>query len=316
METGYVEFDNLDQIADIFGPHDRYVDIIEKALNVLIKQKEAGVHITGEAENVKVAKDTISSLKKVYNDGNALSVWAVNQALEYAAGGASEEMAEAMADIVAVTHKGKPVSCKTAGQKRYVNAIKENTITICTGPAGTGKTYLAMALAVTALKRKEISKIVLTRPAVEAGEKLGFLPGDLQEKVDPYLTPLYDALGEFLGEDKYAKLEERGVIEAAPLAFMRGRTLKDCFVVLDEAQNCTTAQMKMFLTRLGENSKMVITGDVTQTDLPKNEPSGLEHAIKLLCNIEGIATHSFGRRDVIRHPLVQQIIDAYERVDR
>lgn len=313
METGHVEFESLDQITDIFGPHDSYVEIIEKALGVRVKQIDTGIDITGEKESVKAAADTFEALKKIRENSGNLSVWTANQAVEFAKKGNADDIADAMADVVAVTSKGKPVSCKTVRQKKYINAIRENTITICTGPAGTGKTYLAMALAVTALKKKEISKIVLTRPAVEAGEKLGFLPGDLQEKVDPYLTPLYDALGEFLGEDKYTKLEERGVIEAAPLAFMRGRTLKDSFIVLDEAQNCTIPQMKMFLTRLGENSKMVITGDITQTDLPRNAKSGLKHAIELLDGIEDIAIASFGKNDVIRHPLVQKIIDAYEK---
>lgn len=315
METGHVGFENIDEITDVFGPQNRYVGIIEKALNVIIRQKETGAEVIGEKENTAAAIDALEALKKVYNDGNSLSAWTAEQAVEFAKKGKGAQMAEAMEDVVAVTHKGKPISCKTVSQKEYIKAIRDNTITICTGPAGTGKTYLAMALAVTALKRKEISRIILTRPAVEAGEKLGFLPGDLQEKVDPYLTPLYDALGEFLGEEKYAKLEERGIIEAAPLAFMRGRTLKDSFIVLDEAQNCTISQMKMFLTRLGENSKMVITGDVTQTDLPRNTKSGLQHAVDLLGGIDGIAAHSFERKDVIRHPLVQKIIDAYENAD-
>lgn len=221
-----------------------------------------------------------------------------------------------MGDIVAITHKGKPVKCKTIGQKNYMRAIEENTVVFAIGPAGTGKTYLAMAKAIVALKNKEISRIILTRPAVEAGEKLGFLPGDLQDKVDPYLRPLYDALYDFMGPDGYAKLQEKGVIEVAPLAYMRGRTLTDSFIILDEAQNCSPEQMKMFLTRFGENSKVVVTGDITQIDLPEERKSGLKKTADILSGIDGIEVIYLTNRDVVRHRLVKDIIKAFERYEK
>lgn len=313
MGIKHVEFKTVDDLCEAFGPQDKYLSKIEKAFDITVRAKDANVEINGEESNVKMGEDTILTIKKIIEDKNPVTGWVVDQAIDYAKHGKGMEAAEAMTDAIAFTHRGKPITCKTLRQKQYVDAINNSTITFCIGPAGTGKTYLAIALAVAALKRKEIAKIIVTRPAVEAGEKLGFLPGDLQEKVDPYLTPLYDALAEFLGEDKFAKLEERGVIEAAPLAFMRGRTLKDSFIVLDEAQNCTIPQMKMFLTRLGENSRMVVTGDVTQTDLPYKEESGLKHAVDILKDIDGISISKFTRDDVIRHPLVQKIIDAYDK---
>lgn len=313
MGIKHVEFKTVDDLCEAFGPQDKYLSKIEKAFDITVRAKDANVEINGEESNVKMGEDTILTIKKIIEDKNPVTGWVVDQAIDYAKHGKGMEAAEAMTDAIAFTHRGKPITCKTLRQKQYVDAINNSTITFCIGPAGTGKTYLAIALAVAALKRKEIAKIIVTRPAVEAGEKLGFLPGDLQEKVDPYLTPLYDALAEFLGEDKFAKLEERGVIEAAPLAFMRGRTLKDSFIVLDEAQNCTIPQMKMFLTRLGENSRMVVTGDVTQTDLPYKEKSGLKHAVDILKDIDGISISKFTRDDVIRHPLVQKIIDAYDK---
>lgn len=313
MGIKHVEFKTVDDLCEAFGPQDKYLSKIEKAFDITVRAKDANVEINGEESNVKMGEDTILTIKKIIEDKNPVTGWVVDQAIDYAKHGKGMEAAEAMTDAIAFTHRGKPITCKTLRQKQYVDAINNSTITFCIGPAGTGKTYLAIALAVAALKRKEIAKIIVTRPAVEAGEKLGFLPGDLQEKVDPYLTPLYDALAEFLGEDKFAKLEERGVIEAAPLAFMRGRTLKGSFIVLDEAQNCTIPQMKMFLTRLGENSRMVVTGDVTQTDLPYKEKSGLKHAVDILKDIDGISISKFTRDDVIRHPLVQKIIDAYDK---
>ena len=230
--------------------------------------------------------------------------------------GAADDIAGIMSGVIAVTSRGKPVKCKTVGQKKYAEAIKKNTVVFGIGPAGTGKTYLAVALAVAAYKSKNVEKIILTRPAVEAGEKLGFLPGDLQNKVDPYLRPLYDALQEMFGLENYVKLMERGAIEIAPLAYMRGRTLSGAFIILDEAQNTTKEQMKMFLTRLGENSKMVITGDVTQVDLPDGKKSGLKHAAEILKNIEGISVVNLTHRDVVRHPLVMNIIAAYEKKEK
>ena len=227
--------------------------------------------------------------------------------------GSTVDVGGVLKDVVAFTARGKPVKCKTVGQQKYVSAIRANTITFGTGPAGTGKTYLAVALAVAAYKAKEVEKIILTRPAVEAGEKLGFLPGDLQTKVDPYLRPLYDALQELFGLETYAKLMEKGVIEVAPLAYMRGRTLTSAFVILDEAQNATREQMKMFLTRLGEGSRMVVTGDLTQTDLPEGKTSGLRHAVNVLKGVEDIAVVELTERDVVRHPLVMRIVRAYER---
>ena len=230
--------------------------------------------------------------------------------------GKSEELQAFHNDCICMTTRGKPISAKTLGQKQYVDAIRNNTIILGIGPAGTGKTFLAVAMAVTALRNKEVERIVLTRPAVEAGEKLGFLPGDLQNKIDPYLRPLYDALYEMLGQETYQRYTERGIIEVAPLAYMRGRTLDDSFIILDEAQNTTPEQMKMFLTRLGFRSKAVVTGDLTQTDLPFGKKSGLAQACNILKNIEGIAIHEFDQRDVVRHKLVQKIISAYEKYER
>ena len=236
--------------------------------------------------------------------------------MELAKEGNAEGIEKVMSGVVAITSRGKQIKCKTVGQKKYVDAIKKNTVVFGVGPAGTGKTYLAVALAVSAFKNKEVEKIILTRPAVEAGEKLGFLPGDLQNKVDPYLRPLYDALQEMLGMDGYLKLIERGVIEIAPLAYMRGRTLSDAFIILDEAQNTTKEQMKMFLTRMGDGSKMVITGDLTQIDLPEGKKSGLKHATTILKNVNGIGIINLTASDVVRHSLVMEIIRAYERAEK
>ena len=236
--------------------------------------------------------------------------------LEMVRGGAGNQLEELSDDTICVTTKGKPIKAKTVGQKMYVNAIKKNTIVIGTGPAGTGKTFLAVAMAVKALREKQVSRIILTRPAIEAGEKLGFLPGDLQSKIDPYLRPLYDALYEMMGAENYQRQVEKGVIEVAPLAYMRGRTLDDSFIILDEAQNCTPEQMKMFLTRLGFNSKAVVTGDLTQTDLPYGQKSGLAAAVKILADIDDIAIHAFSERDVVRHKLVAKIILAYDKYEK
>ena len=269
--------------------------------------------MSGEPENVAKAVRVIESLLTLINRGEVLSEQNIRYCIALVNEGTEEKIETLAGDCICVTSKGKPVKPKTLGQKKYCNAIKENTITIGVGPAGTGKTYLAVALAVTAFRAQQVNRIILTRPAVEAGEKLGFLPGDLQQKVDPYLRPLYDALFEMLGFEKVEKLIERNVIEVAPLAYMRGRTLNDAFIILDESQNTTIEQMKMFLTRIGFNSKAVITGDVTQIDLPDGRHSGLKEAIKILRNVDDIAQVTFNEKDVVRHRLVQDIIKAYEK---
>jgi phosphate starvation-inducible PhoH-like protein len=240
----------------------------------------------------------------------------IRYSIDLAKEGNADLIDQLMDDVVAFTHKGRQIKCKTLGQKRYVQALKQNTVVFSVGPAGTGKTYLAVAMAVLAFKNKEVAKIILTRPAVEAGEKLGFLPGDLQNKVDPYLRPLYDALYDFFGAETYKNLSERGVIEVAPLAYMRGRTLNDAYIILDEAQNCTAEQMKMFLTRFGEGSRVVVTGDITQIDLPHERKSGLIHAIEVLKDVEGIKMVYLNHKDVVRHEMVQRIVKAYEKAEQ
>ena len=269
--------------------------------------------LEGEAENAALGRDVVESLLAIVEAGDNIDKSSLLYCIELAREGHASDIGSLMHGVVAVSARGKPVKCKTVGQKDYVSAIKQNTITFGVGPVGTGKTYLAVCLAVAAYKGKQVEKIILTRPAVEAGEKLGFLPGDLQTKVDPYLRPLYDALQEMFGLETYAKLMEKGVIEVAPLAYMRGRTLSNAFIILDEAQNTTKEQMKMFLTRMGDGSKMVITGDVTQIDLPEGKKSGLKHAVSILKGIEGIETVAMTAKDVVRHPLVIQIVRAYEK---
>ena len=255
-------------------------------------------------------------LQQFFYKGDNVDIGRVNYLIDCAKSNLLDDVDELMGDVVAITNRGKPIKCKTVGQKKYVDTLKRKTITFGVGPAGTGKTYLAVAIAVNEFKAKKVDKIILTRPAVEAGEKLGFLPGDLQEKVNPYLRPLYDALQEMFGQETFAKMLERGTIEIAPLAYMRGRTLSNAYVILDEAQNTTREQIKMFLTRLGENSKMVITGDLTQIDLPKGVTSGLKHAVKILKDIDDIGIIKLNERDVVRHPLVQKIVKAYETEDK
>ena len=271
------------------------------------------VVLEGEEENALVGGEVVASLVDIVSQGEFIDRSSLMYCIELAREGKAKEIAGVMQGVVLVTSHGKQIRCKTVGQKNYVSAIKKNTIIFGTGPAGTGKTYLAVCQAVNAFKSKEVEKIILTRPAVEAGEKLGFLPGDLQTKVDPYLRPLYDALGELFGFETYMKLMEKGVIEVAPLAYMRGRTLSNAFVILDEAQNATREQMKMFLTRLGDGSKMVVTGDLTQTDLPEGKTSGLKQAVTILKGIEDIAICTFSEKDVVRHPLVGKIVKAYEK---
>ena len=307
----------------IFGTCDENVKAIEEKFGVRIANKGANRNGTGDAilvsgqnpDGVRLAAETLEYLKRMTADGDTLSEGSVSYVISSVESGEAEDLGS-LSDVICVTMKGKPIRPKTVGQKKYVDAIKKNTVTIGVGPAGTGKTFLAVAMAVEALRNKKVSRIILTRPAVEAGEKLGFLPGDLQSKIDPYLRPLYDSLHDMFGAENYQRHLERNTIEIAPLAYMRGRTLDDSFIILDEAQNTTAEQMKMFLTRLGNNSRIVVTGDPSQTDLPFGKKSGLAVATKILRGIEGIAVHQFTERDVVRHPLVQKIITAYDKYER
>ncbi|MBR6335428.1 MAG: PhoH family protein, partial [Clostridia bacterium] len=287
--------------------------LIEKEFDVSVISRGSDLKVVGEAENVQKGARAINGLLTLINHGEALSDQNVRYVLSLVNEGSEDKLEQMTADCICISAKGKPIKPKTLGQKKYIESIRSNTITLGVGPAGTGKTYLAVAMAVTAFRAKKINRIILTRPAVEAGESLGFLPGDLQQKVDPYLRPLYDALFDMLGAENFQKHQERGDIEVAPLAYMRGRTLDDSFVILDEAQNTTTEQMKMFLTRLGFNSKMVVTGDVTQIDLPEGKRSGLKDAVKVLKNVEDIGIIRLNEKDVVRHRLVQDIIKAYEK---
>ena len=311
-----IEVDNLEQLIELFGSFDENVKVIEKETGANIFSRNTHVVITGRREDVELAKVVVDKLLNMIRKKESIDLSRIRYAVELAREGNADAIEEIMTDVIAITSKGRQIRSRTLGQKRYVKAMRENTVTFVIGPAGTGKTYLAMAMAVVALKNKEVERIILTRPAVEAGENLGFLPGDLQNKVDPYLRPLYDALYELLGGEAFAKLSERGAIEVAPLAYMRGRTLNDAFIVLDEAQNCTEEQMKMFLTRFGENSRVVITGDITQIDLPKEKKSGLKQCLSILEGIEDISIQYLTHRDVVRHELVQKIIQAYERYEK
>ncbi len=308
-----INVDRMEQAVSLFGSFDENIRLIEKEFSVNVISRGSEIKITGEAENVAKASRAINGLLTLVNKGEILSDQNVRYVLSLVNDGNDDKLTTMVGDCICITSKGRPVKAKTLGQKKYIEAMKENTITLAAGPAGTGKTYLAVAMAVTAFRAKEVNRIVLTRPAVEAGEKLGFLPGDLQQKVDPYLRPLYDALFDMLGAESFQKYQERGSIEVAPLAYMRGRTLDDSFIILDEAQNTTGEQMKMFLTRLGFNSKMVVTGDVTQIDLPTGKKSGLVEAMKVLKNIEGIGIATFNEKDVVRHKIVQDIVKAYEK---
>ncbi len=305
----------MEHAVALFGSFDENIRLIENEYAVSVMNRGSDIKISGDPENVMKAAKVIESLLSLVNRGENLSEQNVRYCMSLINEGSEEKIEQLAGDCVCITSKGKPVKPKTIGQKKYCSAIKENTITFGIGPAGTGKTYLAVALAVTAFRSRQVNRIILTRPAVEAGEKLGFLPGDLQSKVDPYLRPLYDALFDMLGAETYQKYVERGNIEVAPLAYMRGRTLDDSFIILDEAQNTTGEQMKMFLTRLGFNSKMVITGDITQIDLPHGVKSGLRESVKILSGIEDIASITFSERDVVRHRLVQDIIKAYEKLE-
>lgn len=307
---------DTEYLSAVFGAFDENIEIIEKECLVKIISRGDMVSVTGERENVDHAEKTLINLFDIAKTRDVIDTQTVKYIISLSAGKDNGNVAKALDECICITSSGKPIKPKTLSQKKYVDSINKNVVTFGVGPAGTGKTYLAVALAVTALKNKQLSKIILTRPAVEAGESLGFLPGDLQNKVDPYLRPLYDALFDMLGADTYLRYMEKGIIEIAPLAYMRGRTLENSFIILDEAQNTTIEQMKMFLTRFGFNSKIVVTGDVTQVDLPRGKTSGLVHALKILDDIEMIGIHKFDKRDIVRHALVQKIVDAYENSSR
>ena len=308
-----IELESMDDSIGLFGVFDENLAVFEEETGVKIRVHSDGIAIEGEQEQVELCRTVLEKLLDMQRKGEPINRGRIRYAIDLAKDGNAEMIREIMGDVVALTNRGKQVRCKTLGQKRYVQALKSHELVFGVGPAGTGKTYLAVAMAVVAFKNKEVERIILTRPAVEAGEKLGFLPGDLQNKVDPYLRPLYDALQEFFGLETYKQLMERGAIEVAPLAYMRGRTLNNAFIILDEAQNCSIEQMKMFLTRFGEGSRIVVTGDVTQIDLPKEKKSGLVHAIRVLDGVEGISVIKLTHKDVVRHELVQRIIQAYER---
>lgn len=303
-------------LAPLFGSFDENIKLIEKGLNVTIVSRENSLRISGEEDQVEKASEVLNILIGILVRGDKIDTQKVLYAISMAQENGGIDVKLMGDDCIAINSKGAPIKTKTLGQKRYVEAISDNTVIFGIGPAGTGKTYLAVAKAVTALKSKEVSRIILTRPAVEAGERLGFLPGDLQSKVDPYLRPLYDGMYEMLGAETFTRYQEKGVIEVAPLAYMRGRTLDNAFIILDEAQNTTPEQMKMFLTRIGFGSKAIVTGDITQIDLPGDKRSGLKEAMKVLQNIEGIAFCRFTDKDVVRHPLVMQIIKAYDKYDQ
>ncbi len=310
-----INFDRMEQAVSLFGSFDENIKLIENKYGVSVISRGSDLKVAGEAEDVAKAVRAINGLMVLINKGEPLNEQNVRYVLSLVEDGSEDKLGSMINSCICITSKGRPVKPKTLGQEKYVEAIKNETIVFGIGPAGTGKTYLAVAMAVNAFRAKEVNRIILTRPAVEAGEKLGFLPGDLQQKVDPYLRPLYDALFDMLGAENFQRYQERGNIEVAPLAYMRGRTLDDSFIILDEAQNTTPEQMKMFLTRLGFNSKMVVTGDVTQIDLPDGKRSGLVEASKILKDVEDVKTIRFSEKDVVRHKLVQDIIKAYEKFE-
>ena len=312
MAEQIVTLENLEQAAELFGSFDENIKIIEKEYSVTVTLRSGEIKIQGDGDNVSSAASVISGLIMLASKGEPINEQSIRYTMSLVSEGKQDKLAQlAGNDCICITSRGKPIKPKTLGQKKYIEAIKGNTVVIGVGPAGTGKTYLAVALAVAAFRDKKVSRIIITRPAVEAGEKLGFLPGDLQSKVDPYLRPLYDALFDMLGAESFQRYQERGSIEVAPLAYMRGRTLEDSFIILDEAQNTTPEQMKMFLTRLGFGSKAVITGDITQIDLPGGKQSGLREALRVLDHVEGIAQCYLTEKDVVRHELVQRIVKAY-----
>ena len=308
--------DSMDAYVALFGLNDRNIALIEQECSVSVALRRNHLVITGEERDVEIARLAITHLLDLIGRNETVDRVRIRYTIAMLREGNRDLDGENLRRVIAVTHRGKEITCKTVGQRLYVDTIRDHVLTFAVGPAGTGKTYLAMALAVMALKNKEVERIILTRPAVEAGEKLGFLPGDLTQKVDPYLRPLYDAMYDFMGADSYTRLIERGVVEVAPLAYMRGRTLSDAFIILDEAQNTTSEQMKMFLTRMGFRSRMVVTGDITQTDLPSGKASGLAEAVSLLRDISGIGIVELTGKDIVRHELVQQIVEAYDAADR
>ena len=311
-----MELTGMDACLSLFGPNGRNLPMMESELSVQLSLRGNELTITGDEENAAMAAQVVEKLTDLHNRKALIDRTTLRYALGLVKEGRLDQLDDIAFEVVAVTHRGRPIRCKTLGQYQYVKAIRDHELTFAVGPAGTGKTYLAMALAVVALRNKEIERIVLTRPAVEAGEKLGFLPGDLNQKVDPYLRPLYDALYDMMGAESYQRLQERGTLEVAPLAYMRGRTLSDSFIILDEAQNTTPEQMKMFLTRFGAGSRVVVTGDITQTDLPAGKQSGLLQALEVLDGIPEIAIVRLGKGDVVRNDLVQTVVKAYEAYER
>lgn len=311
-----ISIERMEQAVNLFGSFDENVRLIESEFKVTISNREGELRVNGEVEDTMLAVKALNALLTLSNRGEPITEQNVRYVISLVRAGQEDRISELTQDVICISSKGRPIKPKTIGQKKYIESVLKNTITIGVGPAGTGKTYLAVAAAVAAFRAEEVNRIILTRPAVEAGERLGFLPGDLQSKVDPYLRPLYDALFDMLGADTYQKYLERGNIEVAPLAYMRGRTLDDSFIILDEAQNTSREQMKMFLTRIGFGSKVVITGDITQIDLPEDKTSGLKVAMKVLDGIEDIAICQLTGSDVVRHRLVQKIIEAYEVYDK
>ena len=307
---------SLEAYVSLFGMNDQNISLIEQECDVSVSLRGSVLTISGSEDQTSLAEAAILQLLKMISGHEPVDRLKIRYVISMLREGNTDFEEDSLKSVIAVTHRGKQIRCKTLGQLQYVDTIRQHDLTFAVGPAGTGKTYLAMALAVVALKNKEVERIILTRPAVEAGEKLGFLPGDLTQKVDPYLRPLFDAMYDFMGPDAYPRLMERGIVEVAPLAYMRGRTLSDAFIILDEAQNTTSEQMKMFLTRMGFHSRMVVTGDITQTDLPRGVRSGLREAIEILRDIPGIGIAELTAKDIVRHELVMQIIQAYESKER
>ena len=311
-----MEVDRMEDVISVFGSFDQNLRMIETEYNVRVTDRDEQIHITGEAENVLYAEKAIAGLLSLAAKGEEIGEQNVRYIFRLVREGREQKIQELAGDVVCITAKGKPIKAKTLGQRAYLDAIEQNTITLGVGPAGTGKTYLAVAEAVAAFRAERVNRIILTRPAVEAGEKLGFLPGDMKDKIDPYLQPLYDALQDMVPAAKLKEYMELNIIQIAPLAFMRGRTLNDAVVILDEAQNTTTQQIKMFLTRMGMNTKMIVTGDMTQIDLPQSQTSGLVQALRILKGVKGISFIELNKKDIVRHKLVTQIVEAYEKFDK